>query len=88
MDNHFIEMLVAAAVAAGVLVAWWSLGRKRKTPGEIDPLAEAEVYLAYGRLKEAVEILKDAIQAHPGRRIEIEAKLRELEGLPPPVTKL
>jgi Tfp pilus assembly protein FimV len=88
VEDRFIEMIVAAAVGAGVLAAWWSLRRKLKTPGEVDPLQEAEVYLAYGREKEAVEILKEAIQACPERRKEIEAKLRELEGSPSPVTKL
>jgi pilus assembly protein FimV len=88
VEDRFIEMIVAAAVGAGVLAAWWSLRRKAISPAEVDPLAEAEVYLAYGRRKEAVEILKEAVETRPERRKEIEAKLRELDGSPSPVTKL
>ncbi len=33
--------------------------------GEIDPIAEADVYLAYGRVQQAEEILRDALRAHP-----------------------
>jgi Tfp pilus assembly protein FimV len=88
VEDRFIEMIVAAAVGASVLAAWWTLRRRAKSPGEVDALAEAEVYLAYGRRKEAVEILKEALETGPERRKEIEAKLRELQGSPSPVTKL
>jgi len=44
---------------------------------EVDPLAEAEIYLAYGRDGQAEEILKEALQAHP-RRPEIHLKLLEI----------
>jgi len=44
---------------------------------EVDPIAEAEVYLAYGRDEQAEEILKDAIVKDPVRQ-ELKAKLLEI----------
>jgi pilus assembly protein FimV len=44
---------------------------------EVDPIAEADVYLAYGRDEQAEEILKDAIIKHPGRN-ELKEKLLEI----------
>jgi pilus assembly protein FimV len=44
---------------------------------EVDPLAEAEIYLAYGRDSQAEDILKEALQNHP-RRHEIHVKLLEI----------
>ncbi|OFZ90378.1 MAG: hypothetical protein A2V78_01115 [Betaproteobacteria bacterium RBG_16_64_18] len=44
---------------------------------EIDPIAEADVYMAYGRDTQAEEILKDAI-AKDSSRHEIRAKLLEV----------
>lgn len=44
---------------------------------EVDPIAEAEVYLAYGRDETAEEILKDAVVKNPGRP-ELKVKLLEI----------
>lgn len=44
---------------------------------DVDPVAEADVYLAYGRDLQAEEILKDALRAAP-QRIAIHQKLLEL----------
>ena len=44
---------------------------------EVDPLAEAEVYLAYGRTEQAEEVLRDAAAKHPDRP-EIKLKLLEI----------
>lgn len=44
---------------------------------EVDPIAEAEVYLAYGRDETAEEILKDAVVKHPQRH-ELKLKLLEI----------
>lgn len=35
--------------------------------GDVDPVAEADVYLAYGRDLQAEEILKEALRSNPGR---------------------
>lgn len=45
--------------------------------GDVDPVAEADVYLAYGRDLQAEEILKEAIRHNPAR-ISIHAKLAEI----------
>jgi pilus assembly protein FimV len=45
--------------------------------GEVDPIAEAEVYLAYGRDNQAEEILRDALGKTPDRQ-EIRLKLLEI----------
>jgi pilus assembly protein FimV len=45
--------------------------------GDVDPVAEADVYLAYGRDLQAEEILKEAMRTNPGR-VAIHAKLMEI----------
>lgn len=44
---------------------------------EVDPIAEAEVYLAYGRDEQAEEILRDAITKDPTRQ-EVRGKLLDI----------
>jgi len=44
---------------------------------EVDPLAEAEVYMAYGRDEQAEEVLKDAASKNPDRH-ELKLKLLEI----------
>ncbi len=44
---------------------------------DVDPVAEADVYLAYGRDLQAEEILKDALRTNP-ERIAIHRKLLEI----------
>lgn len=54
--------------------------------GDVDPVAEADVYLAYGRDLQAEEILKEALRTNPSRLaihaklVEIYAKRRDLKG--------
>ena len=45
--------------------------------GDVDPVAEADVYLAYGRDLQAEEILKEAIRTSP-QRVAIHSKLLEI----------
>jgi pilus assembly protein FimV len=47
------------------------------TAGDVDPVAEADVYLAYGRDLQAEEILKEALRSNPPR-VAIHAKLLEI----------
>ncbi|MGV8803477.1 MAG: FimV/HubP family polar landmark protein [Polaromonas sp.] len=47
------------------------------TGGDVDPVAEADVYLAYGRDQQAEEILHEAMLNHP-TRLTIHAKLLEI----------
>ncbi|OYO30273.1 hypothetical protein CD932_03350 [Janthinobacterium sp. PC23-8] len=55
-----------AAVTAGTALA----------ANEVDPVAEADVYIAYGRDGQAEDILKEALRAHPERHA---ARLKLLE---------
>ncbi len=41
---------------------------------EVDPIAEADVYIAYGRDEQAEEVLLDGIAAHPNR-VDVKQKL-------------
>jgi pilus assembly protein FimV len=59
--------VVAAATAAPAAAA---------SIDEVDPLAEAEVYIAYGRDAQAEEILKEALAKNPQRQ---DAQLKLLE---------
>jgi pilus assembly protein FimV len=45
--------------------------------GDVDPVAEADVYLAYGRDLQAEEILKEAMRTSP-QRVAIHSKLLEI----------
>ena len=45
--------------------------------GDVDPVAEADVYLAYGRDLQAEEILKEALRSTP-TRVAIHAKMAEI----------
>jgi pilus assembly protein FimV len=44
---------------------------------EVDPVAEADVYIAYGRDAQAEEILKEALRVHP-ERYQVRLKLLEI----------
>ncbi|HZX27534.1 MAG TPA: FimV/HubP family polar landmark protein [Telluria sp.] len=44
---------------------------------EVDPVAEADVYIAYGRDAQAEEILKEALRVHP-ERMPVRLKLLEI----------
>lgn len=54
--------------------------------GDVDPVAEADVYLAYGRDLQAEEILKEALRSNPERLairlklLEVYAKRRDIKG--------
>ncbi|MDN3921757.1 FimV/HubP family polar landmark protein [Roseateles violae] len=54
--------------------------------GDVDPVAEADVYLAYGRDLQAEEILKEALRGNPERLairlklLEVYAKRRDTKG--------
>ena len=45
--------------------------------GDVDPVAEADVYLAYGRDQQAEEILREALRTYP-ERLAIHTKLLEI----------
>jgi pilus assembly protein FimV len=71
----------AATAAAGAGAAAGAVGMPEAE--EVDPLAEADVYLAYGRDTQAEEILREALQKDAnrpgvhGKLLEIYAKRRD-----------
>ena len=78
----------AAGAAAGASISEPSIsGAGRQTSSgappaamageEVDPIAEADVYLAYGRDAQAEEILKEALQKD-AKRVAVHAKLLEV----------
>ena len=62
--------------------------------GDVDPVAEADVYLAYGRDLQAEEILKEAMRSSPERMairtklLEVYAKRRDTKGFEALATQL
>ena len=65
----------AAASVAGKLDA--STKAEKQGSEEVDPLAEAEIFLAYGRDAQAEELLKEALENSPSRH-EINLKLLQI----------
>ena len=71
--------------ASGVSSMSYSLSQL-DAHGDVDPVAEADVYLAYGRDLQAEEILKEALRAQPERvairlkLLEVYAKRRDVRG--------
>ena len=73
------EAAAAAAEAAAITgdAAAASQTSTARAADEVDPLAEAEVYIQYGRDGQAEEILKEALAANP-RRGDVQFKLLEI----------
>ena len=70
-SNHLFG---AGAAAAGIAAA--TAGAGALDGNEVDPVAEADVYIAYGRDGQAEDILKEALRIHPDRHA---ARLKLLE---------
>lgn len=49
----------------GVRKAWKKVTYKPPRQRQIDPVGEAEVFLAYGRVGDAVRVLKDTLKEEP-----------------------
>ncbi|MDF3834063.1 FimV/HubP family polar landmark protein, partial [Cupriavidus basilensis] len=60
-----------------VFGADFRIGNNTPEANEVDPIAEADVYIAYGRDVQAEEILREALQQNPGRQA-IRLKLMEI----------
>lgn len=67
----------STATQSGVATDFSRLGLGSIDTHEVDPIAEAEVYMAYGRDAQAEEILKEALTKDPSRH-EIVLKLLEI----------
>ncbi len=70
-SNHLFG---TGAAAAGVAAA---AGASMLDANETDPVAEADVYIAYGRDGQAEDILKEALRIHPERHA-VRLKLLEI----------
>ena len=66
-DSIGSGFVAQAAAAKGVSV----------TTDEVDPVSEADLYAAYGRVEQAIEVLRSAIRANP-ERTEFKVKLLEV----------
>ncbi|MFY8019194.1 MAG: hypothetical protein ACOVN9_13820, partial [Inhella sp.] len=79
--------------ASGVSSMSYSLSQL-DAHGDVDPVAEADVYLAYGRDLQAEEILKEALRSQPERLairlklMEVYAKRRDVRGFEQLATRL
>ncbi|MBI2312554.1 MAG: hypothetical protein HYU77_08635 [Betaproteobacteria bacterium] len=76
-----MKTMIVPAAAAGIAAAPGPAAeaeaRAAPPSEEVDPIAEAEVYLTYGRDTQAEEILKDAL-AKDASRAEVQVKLLEI----------
>ncbi|MBX9903755.1 MAG: hypothetical protein K2Y31_05310 [Burkholderiales bacterium] len=70
-------MGAAAGAAADMPVSDAAATAAAPTSDDVDPVAEAEVYIAYGRDGQAEEILKEAMSRDPARE-DVQVKLAEV----------
>nr|WP_245180326.1 FimV/HubP family polar landmark protein [Cupriavidus sp. LEh25] len=69
-----------------VFGADFRIGNNTPEANEVDPIAEAEVYIAYGRDVQAEEILREALEKNPEQQpvrlklLEIYSNRRDVEG--------
>jgi len=69
-----------------VFGADFHIGNNAAEANEVDPIAEADVYIAYGRDLQAEEILREALQQNPERQairlklLEIYSNRQDVEG--------
>jgi pilus assembly protein FimV len=76
-SERVVPSLAPAAAAAGAAAVAAATPAATATVEEVDPLAEAEVYIAYGRDAQAEEILKEAMARSPARE-DVQLKLLEI----------
>lgn len=67
-ETSFLSDLAISGMGGGSISA---------DEGEVDPITEADVFMAYGRYQQAEDVLKKALDAHPGRP-EVTGKLFEV----------
>ena len=65
-------------VAAFFVYLFYVLVIVKRNSKHADPIAEAEVYMMYGRKAQAIEILEQALVKEPGNFV-IESKLKNLK---------
>jgi hypothetical protein len=74
VNNTVMLLLVGGLVVAVVLVLL--MNRKKGGTVSPDPIAEAEVFMAYGRKKEAKAALERHLESNPGDPKAIELLLK------------
>lgn len=67
-DTSFLSDLAISGLAGGSM---------ETDESEVDPITEADVYMAYGRFQQAESLLKDALESDP-ERMELKSKLLEV----------
>jgi pilus assembly protein FimV len=67
-ETSFLSDLAVSGMGGGAIHA---------DEGEVDPLTEADVFMAYGRHQQAEEVLNKALEKNP-ERLELMAKLLEV----------
>lgn len=67
-DTSFLSDLAISGLAGGGM---------ESDDSEVDPITEADVYMAYGRFQQAESLLKDALDSTPDR-VELKNKLLEV----------
>jgi pilus assembly protein FimV len=67
-ETSFLSDLAVSGMGGGAIHA---------DEGEVDPLTEADVFMAYGRHQQAEEVLNKALEKNP-ERVELTAKLLEV----------
>ena len=72
-----LDTASAAVGAAATATAAASTATEAPSVDDVDPVAEAEVYIAYGRDEQAEEILKEAMGQDPARE-DVQVKLAEV----------
>ena len=91
MDNLITEspMIIPVALLATVSYLWvWRRRQLRSVSHRarrIDPIGEAEVFLAYGRSKDALRVLRTALCQEPGNlkiKVVMLRALAELNDVP------
>ena len=81
VENSQLAGAILATIFGGFLIAmivWKHFRYPPRKNFKPDPMAEAEVYFAYGQKEKAIKILTDAFVANPGRQ-ELANKLSELK---------
>ena len=77
VDFDFMSAFYFCVVAFFVFV-FYIVVIKAKISKHADPIAEAEVYMLYGRKAQAIEILEQALKKEPSNFV-IENKLKEFK---------
>jgi pilus assembly protein FimV len=77
MMNENAEAGAETSFLSDLAVSGMGGGAIHTDEGEVDPLTEADVFMAYGRHQQAEEVLKKALDKNP-ERIELTAKLLEV----------